>query len=43
MTEKYETYAYFWISGAFATSEITDIIGLSPTRRARGQASKLIR
>ncbi len=31
MTEKYETYAYFWISGAFSASDITADIGISPT------------
>lgn len=41
MTEKYETYAYFWISGAFATSEITAVIGISPTEtREQGEPMK---
>ena len=41
MTEKFETYAYFWINGAFTTSEITDIIGLFPTEvHEKGDAKK---
>jgi len=31
MTEKYETYAYFWISGEFATSDMTVAMSLTPT------------
>jgi hypothetical protein len=31
MTEKYETYAYFWVQGDFLISEITTILGVSPS------------
>ena len=41
MTEKYETYAYLWISGSFATADLTATIGMPPTEtHEQGDAMK---